>query len=92
MFMNELYRIQIEGMVQGVGFRFHARRQAQSLGLSGWVKNQTDGSVLILAEGDPEYLEQFVGWCHEGPRSARVHHVTVQKEEPQGFEGFDVKY
>lgn len=90
--MKKLYKIKIEGTVQGVGFRYHARKQAQMLGLSGWVKNQSDGSVLIVAEGDIDLLEQLVGWCHEGPRSARVHQVAVKKEEPRGIEGFDVKY
>jgi acylphosphatase len=90
--MKKSYRIQIEGMVQGVGFRFHARRQAHSLGISGWVKNQPDGSVWILAEGDPMNLEQFLAWCHEGPRSARVHHVSVQQEEPKDIDGFDIRF
>jgi acylphosphatase len=89
--MKKLYKIKVEGRVQGVGFRFHARMQAQMLELSGWVKNQMDGSVLIHAEGDKERLEQLVTWCHEGPRNARVHDVSVVIDEPQGLEGFDVK-
>lgn len=90
--MQEQYTIRVEGHVQGVGFRFHTIRQAQSLGLSGWVKNMSDGSVLIVAEGETDLLEQLVDWCHEGPSRARVHRVSLEKKEPQGLKGFDAVF
>lgn len=86
------YRILVEGNVQGVGFRYYTRNQANSLGVAGWVKNQADGSVLIVAEGKTEQLEVFIAWCHEGPRNARVHNITIEETTPKGYKGFDIKF
>jgi len=70
--------ILIMGNVQGVFFRASTLEQAQRLGLSGWVKNLSDGSVEIVAEGSRLSLEQLVEWCHEGPPSAEVEHVSAR--------------
>lgn len=83
----------MEGVVQGVGFRYHARREAQRLGLCGWVKNLSDGSVLIEAEGESPALELFLGWCREGPRMARVRHVELDRtSQLENYDGFDVRF
>lgn len=68
----------VSGRVQGVGFRFFAINRAHRYGLAGWVKNLPDGSVEILAEGEPETLSLFVEDVREGPSSARV--AGVQEE------------
>lgn len=72
----------ITGRVQGVGFRYSAYRQAQSLGLTGWVRNRADGAVEAEFEGDHDALEQIMAWCKEGPPLARVASVDETWSHP----------
>lgn len=74
----------ISGRVQGVAFRHSTKDEADRLGLVGWVRNLDDGRVEALGEGPRETLEQFVAWCHRGPRSARVTGVAVTWSDPTG--------
>ena len=81
----------VTGRVQGVAFRWHAVRQAQSLGLVGWVRNQPDGSVRLVAEGPRPALEAMVRWAGRGPDHARVDLCRPQWQQATGqFEVFDV--
>lgn len=81
----------ISGHVQGVSFRYHARRTAVSLGVTGWVKNLRDGRVETVAEGGPDAVQAFVDWCHHGPAAARVTSVETSPEPSTGeFAGFEV--
>lgn len=83
----------ITGRVQGVGFRHFTTMQAQRLGLGGWVRNEPDGSVRLVAEGADEDLETLLDAVREGPRSARVEDVASAWDEPTGeFNGFRVRY
>lgn len=66
----------IEGRVQGVGFRYTTRQEAQQRGLTGWVRNRSDGAVEAEFEGDRDALEQMLDWCRSGPASAEVRDVT----------------
>lgn len=84
-------RIVIRGRVQGVSFRFYASREARRHGLAGWVRNRADGSVEAVAEGEPDAVAAFVEWCHEGPPAARVEHVELSAEEPEGLGGFEIR-
>ncbi len=68
----------IYGQVQGVFFRASTLEQAQSLSLTGWVKNLPDGGVEVLAEGARYALEQLVAWCRHGPPAAEVGDVIVR--------------
>lgn len=70
----------IRGRVQGVGFRYATLTQARALGLTGWVRNQPDGSVQAAFYGARRILEQMVAWCHQGPSMARVDAVEVTWE------------
>jgi acylphosphatase len=70
--------ILVLGEVQGVFFRPSALEQAQSLSLTGWVKNLADGSVELIAEGPRFKLEQLVAWCREGPPAAKVEDVITR--------------
>jgi len=82
----------IKGRVQGVFFRYKTQQEAQKLGLNGWVKNNGDGSVEILAEGDKDKLEELIEWCKEGPRSAQVEKVEVKWQKYVGeVEGFEIR-
>jgi acylphosphatase len=88
--MDTLYSIRIAGRVQGVFYRASARAEADRLGLRGFVRNESDGSVYAEAEGEREALDRFVAWCRVGPAHARVDHVEIREGEPQGRVGFKV--
>lgn len=68
----------VRGRVQGVFFRASAQREARRLGLTGWVKNTTDGSVEILVEGEDERVREFLQWAQKGPSAARVDRVETR--------------
>lgn len=69
--MPELHLL-VTGRVQGVSYRISAAREAQRLGLDGWVRNLPDGRVELLAQGDAATLRQLRDWCRHGPSLARV--------------------
>ena len=62
-----LFKIHVKGQVQGVGFRWSAAREARNRGIKGYVKNLSNGSVYIEAEGFREQLNPYVEWCKKGP-------------------------
>jgi acylphosphatase len=78
--------LRIHGHVQGVFFRHQARQRAQSLGLTGWVRNCPDGTVEAAAQGPDDAVQQFVAWAHEGPSGASVERVDVKLLEPESGE------
>jgi len=80
----------VRGRVQGVWYRGSCAEEAELLGLSGWVRNLPDGRVEVVAEGDPDAVQQLVDWCWQGPPSARVTGVEEQVEAPQGLSGFSI--
>ena len=81
----------VSGRVQGVNFRYSTLLQAESLGLTGWVRNMPDGRVELVAEGDEVEVKQLVDWCRQGPRSARVDRVEVATEGATGeFDDFQI--
>ena len=83
----------IEGTVQGVWFRESTRREAVQLGISGWVKNLSDGTVEVLAEGLDEQVKELIFWCHQGPPYAEVFKVYENREQWQGeFKSFDIVF
>jgi acylphosphatase len=68
-------RFLVRGRVQGVGFRWFVEREAHILGLAGWVRNNSDGRVEVLAQGTPEQLSGLRARLQQGPRAARVDDV-----------------
>lgn len=86
--MAQRRRIKVQGLVQGVGFRFATRRKAQRLGVSGWVKNMVDGTVEAEIVADGETLETMIDWLRHGPRNASVTRIEIQDlgEADQGEE------
>ena len=76
--------------MQGVFFRDTLRRRALAAGAAGWVRNNRDGTVEAVFEGDPGAVERLVDFCREGPRGAVVDRVLVAEEEPEGLHGFSV--
>jgi acylphosphatase len=81
-------RLRVSGRVQGVFFRASCAREARSLGLSGWVRNASDGSVEVVCEGEDAAVEAMTAWCRHGPPTARVELVDIVEEQPQGLTGF----
>jgi acylphosphatase len=80
----------VHGFVQGVFFRDTVRRHADSARVAGWVRNNWDGTVEAVFEGDPGAVERLVAFCRRGPRGARVDRVDVFEEEPEGLAAFRV--
>ncbi len=81
------------GRVQGVGFRQFVYYQARRLGLTGWVRNEPDGSVYLVAEGPRALLEQLLDAVRRGPPAARVDNVQEQWLPAQGeFEAFEIRW
>lgn len=75
-------RFVVRGRVQGVGFRWACRRTAQALGVSGWVRNRSDGAVEGVISGPPEALARMVEWLRQGPPGARVDALDTRPAEP----------
>ncbi|MGC8780549.1 MAG: acylphosphatase [Anaerolineae bacterium] len=76
-------RVIVRGHVQGVGFRAGCARQANALGVVGWVRNLWDGSVEALFEGDAAAVDRMIAWCWRGPAMAEVTDVEVT-DAPEG--------
>ena len=83
-------RVVVHGHVQGVFFRESVRRRARAESVSGWVRNNRDGTVEAVFEGEPKPVERLVAFAREGPRGARVDQVETFAEEPEGVAGFAV--
>jgi acylphosphatase len=83
-------RVVVSGQVQNVFFRDSCRREARSRHVTGWVRNNSDGTVEAVFEGDPDAVTTLVDWAHEGPAGAQVSRVEVTEEEPEGLSGFRV--
>lgn len=81
--------LRIEGVVQGVGFRYFMQRRARSLGITGWVRNRLDGSVEALVQGSPDAVAAIIAQAKQGPRSSRVTDVKVSDADGQYAE-FDL--
>lgn len=83
--------IEIEGRVQGVGFRYSCQVQAQRLGVRGWVRNNDfEGTVSGHFEGDADAVQALVDWCHDGPPGAQVTSVSVEPADLEGARRFTV--
>jgi acylphosphatase len=85
--------IVVEGIVQGVGFRWFVYRLAESLGIAGWVRNLANGNVEIEAEAERSILEEFIKEVKVGPRSAHVTNLRIEWTQPsrQEFSHFQIR-
>lgn len=90
---NIRVRLMIEGRVQGVWFRDSTRREAETLGVRGWVRNRPEGTVEVLAEGEEDKVRRLVAWCHHGPSYAKVSRVHETEESWRGeFNAFAIVF
>ena len=82
----------VHGYVQGVSFRYYTHRTANRLGVTGWVANQLDGTVKVVAEGDEAILQVLLDFLQEGSPAARVQRVDVSwAEATKAFPNFSVR-
>lgn len=81
----------MRGRVQGVFFRDSLRRAAVSVGVAGWARNCSDGSVEAVLEGPNDAVKGVVGFASEGPPRAAVTDVQVTEEDPEGLRGFEIR-
>jgi acylphosphatase len=82
----------VSGRVQGVYYRATTRERAQKQGVNGWVRNLDDGRVEAVFEGPEDDVESMVEFCHEGSERADVTDVDIEYEDPEGIEGFEVRW
>ncbi len=81
----------ISGKVQGVFYRVNTKNKADELGLTGWVKNIPDGKVEVLAEGKEGGLKEFIKWCYNGSKGAKVDKVEVEwRDYENKFDNFKI--
>ncbi len=86
-------KVIVKGKVQGVFFRDYTKRQAVSLGLTGWVRNLPDGSVETLLSGEEEYVRSMLDWFHDGSPHSKVDEVLVyDSETDKSYSSFDIRY
>ena len=83
--------ITISGRVQNVGFRYYTNQAARKYNISGFAKNQSDGSVYIEAEGEEGNLDIFIEWCKNGPTWARIDKINIQEGTIMNYSSFLVK-
>lgn len=95
--------VRVSGRVQGVYYRASTRREALSLGVSGWVRNTRDGAVELEIEGPPGKIADLLAWCHVGPPAARVERVETHElplaqagsdgiDGSRGKDSFEIRY
>jgi acylphosphatase len=83
-------RALVSGRVQGVGFRFFARRAAESAGVAGWARNLPDGRVETVVEGEEDAVERYLEKVRRGPMGGRVDGVEVEELAAAGLKGFRI--
>ena len=89
---SQARRFVVRGRVQGVGFRWFVEREAHMLGIAGWVRNNADGSVEVLAMGSRDQLSGLRSRLREGPRAARVDDVEEIETRPvPGLKNFRIE-
>jgi len=81
-------RLRIEGFVQAVGYRNFAIEEARKLGLDGWIRNRSDGTVEALASGNTKTVEAFVSVCMRGPAGSRIKNIDLHQAEAPTERGF----
>lgn len=83
--MSRTVKLIISGRVQGVFFRKSAKDKAVELGVKGGVRNLRTGEVEIIAQADAAVLEQFIAWCYQGPRLARVNRIDIEELTAESY-------
>ncbi|MFC1595992.1 acylphosphatase [Candidatus Margulisiibacteriota bacterium] len=83
----------ITGLVQGVCFRMYTQREAEYRGVTGWVKNNIDGKLEAVFEGEKDAVDRVVTWCRQGPPSAMVQDIEIREDRYTGeYIGFEIAF
>lgn len=90
--MTTAVDLHVTGRVQGVSYRAATQQEAERLGVTGWVRNEPDGSVAAHLEGDVGAVDALVAWCRRGPTGSRVRDVAVREAAVAGDRGFRIRY
>lgn len=86
------YDVKIHGNVQGVGFRYEAKKAADALSIFGYVKNEPDGSVVLEVEGEDDKVLELLKWCRVGPTYAKIERVDIQIGEIKNYTEFKILF
>jgi acylphosphatase len=87
------FKIRVCGRVQGVFFRYNTKKVADKLKLNGYVRNNPNGIVEIVAEGSDEKINKLIEWCKKGPIGSKVEKVEIKEEKyKKEFENFSIVY
>lgn len=89
--MQVSYQLRIYGRVQGVGFRYAAKANAQKHNLNGYVKNMPDGTVKVIITGQESDLAGFISWCRQGPPMAHVEDVRIEEIPLRDDQSFHIR-
>jgi acylphosphatase len=89
--MKKHFNIKVIGEVQGVFFRASTKEKADTYGINGYVRNETDGSVYIEAEGEEADLKKFIQWCQQGPVHARIESCKASEAPMTGYKDFVIQ-
>ena len=84
-------RLRVTGRVQGVFFRAWATDEARTLGLNGWVRNRSDGSVEAHVEGEKDAVDELIDLMRDGPPHAKVETVEIEAADAEGLSSFEVR-
>ncbi len=91
--MKKTVRVIISGKVQGVWYRASTKQMAEKIGITGWVRNTSEGNVEAMFEGEEDLVNEMIEWCNQGPPLARVDNLTIENiENKEKFDGFNIKY
>ena len=83
----------VSGKVQGVGFRMYTQHKARQLGVTGYVRNLSNGDVEIIATGEAQAIDALIKWAESGPPSARVNHLDIEViTDVEEFTDFAIRY
>jgi acylphosphatase len=89
--MQKCVIIKVFGRVQGVFFRASTKARADQLNIKGYVRNENDGSVFIIAEAEENNINTFIKWCESGPKNADVLRCEVQEAPVNGYKNFTIE-
>ena len=82
----------IKGYVQGINFRYNTREKAESLGLTGWIKNLPDNSVEAVFEGSEEMINEILEFCKKGTIGSKVIDIKIREEPAENLKCFEIKF
>ena len=86
------FSVIVIGRVQGVFYRSSTKNKADQLGIMGWVRNESDGSVRMELEGMEERVAEMIEWCRQGPLYARVENLVMEQLDLKDYKDFEVRY